>query len=430
MNAQRFVVLGLGHARASWFPEVARWSTTGHLPLDFVKCVSIEDLRARAGSGRRFSAALVDGRLSAVDRDLIGGLRDAAIPTLVVESSSDRLDWIALGAAACLVPPLTREVLQHALEQHASPVTELANEFRDETPRPDPQAHGRLVAVTGSPGSGRSTIAAAVAQHLADRDPHRDVALLDLARRAHQALLHDAGDLVPGIQELVEACRNTSLSAHDLRPFTYAIDHRGYSLVVGLRRPRDWVTIRARAFGMALESSRRGFDLVVADVDDDMEGEAQTGSFDIEDRNLMTRAALSQADVVLVVALPTLTGLRDLADALQTLEEFGVPGPRTVVVLNRAPRSARARSELARTIAELVEADDRPPRYAGTVFVAERRSLDLLHRDQARLPASLTDPAGRAVEALLQRNPPRARDDAEPARVSPGTLGSVPPGDR
>lgn len=389
--------------------------------------MSVEDLRTRAASGRRFSAALVDGRLPTIDRDLIGGLHDVGIPTLVVESAPDRCDWLALGAVACLAVPVTRDGLQQLLELHASPVAELAHDLEDRAhPPADHRARGPLVAVTGSPGSGRSTISAAVAQHLADRRPGPGVVLLDLARRAHQALLHDAGDLVPGIQELVEACRNASLTAHDLRPFTFAIEHRGYALVVGLRRPRDWVTLRARAFAMALESTRRGFELVVADVDDDTEGEAQTGSFDIEDRNLMTRAALSKADVVVVVALPTLTGLRDLVDALQTLGELGVAGPRTLVVVNRAPRSARARAELSRTIADLVDADDRHPRYAGAVFVAERRNLDLIHHDQARFPTSMTDPAGRAVEAMLHRNPNRTPDpDLEPVLISPGALGSM-----
>jgi MinD-like ATPase involved in chromosome partitioning or flagellar assembly len=368
----------------------------------------------------------VDGGIPVVDRDLIGALSDAAIPTLVVESAADQLDWLALGAAACLAQPLSRDGLRHALERHTSPVAELADELAD---RPDAapttQAQGHLLAVTGSAGSGRSTVAGALAQHLADHHQRGEVLLLDLARRAHQALLHDAGELVPGIQELVEACRSTALSAQDLRSFTFDIEHRGYELVVGLRRPRDWVTIRARAFDTALESTCRGFTYVVADVDDDVEGEAQTGSFDIEDRNLMARAGLSRADLVVVVALPTLTGLIGLVDTLRTLQDFGIPGARLLVVINRGPRSARARAELTRTIADLTQTAERSSLYAGVVYIPERRSVDLLHRDQARFPATMTDPPGRAVEALLHRSRrhPVVQPD-EPILVAPGTLGS------
>jgi hypothetical protein len=387
--------------------------------------VSIEDLRVRAASGRRFSAALVDGLLPAIDRDLIGGLSDAAIPTLVV-GAANQFDWISLGAVATLASPLTREGLQDALERHTSPVAELATEVADGSDiAPTTGPPGRLLAVTGRAGSGRSTVAAALAQHLADHRAGGDVVLIDLARRAHQALLHDAGDLVPGIQELVEACRTATLSGSDLRSFTFDIEHRGYQLVVGLRRPRDWVTIRARAFDLALESTCRGFRHVVADVDDDVEGEAQTGSFDIEDRNLIARAAIGRANLVVVVALPTLTGLHGLVDALHTLHEFGVPGERTLVVVNRGPRSARARSQLTRTIADLAATGDRTAPYAGPVFVAERRNLDLLHRDLARFPAAVTDPPGRAVEAMLLRSGHLGREvDPEPVPVAPGSLGS------
>ena len=89
MNGDRYVVVGLAHVRSSWFTEVARWATAGSLPVEFVKCLSPEELRVRLASGRPFSAALVDGRLPAVDRDLLATLTDLGIPSLVVQSASD-----------------------------------------------------------------------------------------------------------------------------------------------------------------------------------------------------------------------------------------------------------------------------------------------------------------------------------------------------
>ncbi|MEZ5176859.1 MAG: hypothetical protein R2746_00870 [Acidimicrobiales bacterium] len=130
MTAPRFVVLGLGPARADWFPQVARWSTSGHLPVEFVKCVSTEDLRVRAASGRRFSAALVDGRLPALDRDLIGRLQEHDIPTFVIGPSVERIDWHRSGAAVTLEVPLRRDDLQAALEDHALAITDVAHDLR------------------------------------------------------------------------------------------------------------------------------------------------------------------------------------------------------------------------------------------------------------------------------------------------------------
>ena len=81
MSSARFAVLGLGHARAEWFPEVARWSTTGHLPLDFVKCVSVEDLRARAEAD--FSApGTATGRVAAYLRREREALRGCPVGRL------------------------------------------------------------------------------------------------------------------------------------------------------------------------------------------------------------------------------------------------------------------------------------------------------------------------------------------------------------
>ena len=97
--------------------------------------------------------------------------------------------------------------------------------------------------------------------------------LADLALEADQAMLHDAGDVVPGIQEVVEIHRTAVPSATDVRALAYTVADRNYDLVLGLRRHRDWVTIRPRAFGAALDGLRRAYKTVVADVSNDLEGE-------------------------------------------------------------------------------------------------------------------------------------------------------------
>ena len=74
-RGERFVVLGLGQARSSWFRDLARLAHAGGLPIEFVKCVSHEEARVRLASGRSFSALLVDGGLPGVDRDLIDDAR-------------------------------------------------------------------------------------------------------------------------------------------------------------------------------------------------------------------------------------------------------------------------------------------------------------------------------------------------------------------
>lgn len=430
MSVGRFVVLGLAHVRSDWATDVTRWSTTGSLPIEFLKCLSVDELRARVASGRAFSAALLDGRLAAVDRDLFAALDDRGVPAIVVGSTLDR-DWTSLGVATVIPPGFDRSQLLDALVEHGRPVDtvpdDTTNTAADE---PIPIWRGRLVAVTGRAGSGSSTIAAALTQRAAD-DPRQagDAVLADLCRRAHQAVLHDARDVVPGVQELVEAHRTGRPSFEQVRHLCFDVPTRRYRLLLGLRRPRDWVSVRPRAFAAALDGLRQSTRLVVADVDDDLDGEDETGSLDIEDRNVMTRTAVSQADVVVAVALPTITGLHGLVTLLDDLRRFGVPGERTLVVVNRAPRNVRSRAELTRVVAELTGAHERPDPHLGPVYVPERRTIESTHRDLGRFGTSVADPPGNAVLEMLDRLGPRSLDDSsadhgeQPVPIRPGELG-------
>jgi hypothetical protein len=421
---RRYVVLGLAHVRSEWFTEVARWATSGTLPVEFVKCISVEELRARVASGRPYSAALLDGRLPAVDRDLVAWLGRAGVPALVVPGGAGH-DGAGVGAAATVEPPVTAGTLLDALADHAALIGGLDLTDDEALASLVPTAWlGRVVAVVSTSGAGGSTLAAATAQHLA-ADPRNGsgVVLADLAHRAHQALLHDARDVVPGVQELVDAHRSGRPTAEQVRAGCFDVPDRGYRLLLGLRRPGDWVSIRSRAFQAALDGLRATARLVVADVDVDLEGEDTTGSFDIEDRNLMARTTLAAADVVVVVATPTLTGLHGVVTVLDDLRRHGVCGERILVALNRAPRSARARADLARTVAALTAASDHPDPHVGPVFVPDRRGVDGLHRDLARFPRWLAAPVGVGVTEMLDRLVPRA-GTAAPEPVVPGSLGA------
>lgn len=427
MSIDRYVVLGLAHVRTAWFTEVARWSTAGSIPVEFVKCLSVEELRARVAGGRPFSAALVDGLLPTVDRDLLATLRGAGIPSLVVAGDAGT-DWPALGATATLGAPLTNAILLDALATHARLVglDDAPGPLDDPDPTTETPWRARLVVVSGRSGAGASTLAAAVAQGVAD-DPRYagDVLLVDLARHARQALLHDARDVVPGIQEVVEAHRNRRPSAPELRRLTFDVPGRGYRLVLGLRRPHHWVSLRSRAFAAALDGLRRSARVVVADTDADLEGEEETGSVDVEERHLVARTATAQADLVLAVGTPSLSGLAGLVGQIEELRAHGVAGERILAVVNRAPRGARPRAELRRVIAELTGATERPDPHVGPAFVPERRHVDSLHRDLARFPGTIVDPVAGAVRELLDRLPSRTDAEAgpEPVPVAPGSLG-------
>ena len=428
MSADRYRLVGLARPRAAWFRDLSRWATSAALPVEFVKCVAVDDLLARLQSGRVFSAVVLDGGLSALDRDLVDLAREAGAAVIVIDDGHTRRDWPALGVDAVLPDALDRGLLLATLVDCTHPLS--GPDLEPGAPLTPPPAgwRGRLVAVTGPAGGGRSTVAMTLAQGLAT--PSRQagmVVLADLALHADQAMLHDVGDVVPGVQELADAHRRGTPTTDEIRSLTFALDDRGYHVLLGLRRHRDWTVLRARSVQASIDGLLRAFRLVVADIDADVEGDDEVGSIDVEERNLMARSAARRADLVVVAATPTLVGLRRLVITLDDLRRLGVTPDRFLPVITRAPRRLGARAEITRAVAELCRsADAALGALASPVFMAERRGLDELVRSGSPLPRPMVHPVTAAVEALLDRQPvvSDAIDAFEPAAVTPGSLGS------
>jgi hypothetical protein len=424
MARDRYVALGLARARAPWFTDVARWATSAALPVEFVKCLSVDEARARLGSGRPFSVLLADGALPGVDRDLIDLARAAGCAVVVVADERVARDWEAIGATTTLPQGFARDELRAALQQHARPVADVRATLGPEpTPGPGPW-RGSFVAVTGMGGAGTSTVAMATAQGLA-ADPRNQgtVLLADLALDADLALLHDVREVVPGLPELVDTHRLGQPTPDELADLTFALPDRGYRLLLGMRRHRDWAGLRRRALHAALETLVRNARVVVADIDRDLEGEQDCGSAEVEDRNQLARGAVDRADLVLVVCRPDAVGLHRLVRMVEAVREHGVDPPRIQPVVNHAPRAPRARAEVTAAVAELVPGDTRASGLPNPLFLPERRNLARVHHDAAPLPDALCRPLATSTMARLDTLGPRASADPEPVPVAVGSLG-------
>lgn len=429
MAGGRYVLLGLAQARAVWFREVSQWATSATIAAEFIKCVSGEEVRARLASGRAHSALLIDASLAAFDRDLVAATLAAGTPVLVVTDGRGPA-WTSrdLGVAAVLPAGFGRGELLAALGAHAQLVGQGDGlpPMLDEAPAPI--WRGRLIGVCGPGGTGASTVAIALSQALAaDARYGRSVLLADLALWADQAMLHDARDVGPGLQELVEAHRLGRPEPEEVRRTTFEVPGRGYQLLLGLRRPAAWSVLRPRAIDATIDGMRRAFQMVVADVTGDIEGEREGGSMDVEERNHLARGVISGADAVFVVGSPGLKGVHSLGWLVRSLADAGVSPGRLLMVVNRAPRHPRSRSEITAALGMLLS--DIGP--ASPIFIPERK-IDEALRDAAPLPGPVVDPLAGALRALLDR-----QADAPPAGVTapvpiaPGSLGtwagSAPP---
>ncbi|MEZ5320629.1 MAG: hypothetical protein R2698_00800 [Microthrixaceae bacterium] len=416
--------------------------------------MSPADLVNRVGGPRPVGAVLLGADTGLLDRSLFAQLADSGAGIVVVSDDDEPEhsdEWLDMGADSILELPFDSarlmEVLapfgspcrvdepstsghaaaadpddrlgvvvhpahdtaahdSHAAEQTVPPdggagIARRARPTREADPLVETAAargfRGSLLAVVGVRGTGTSTIAMAIAQGAARGDMAGSVLLADLARRGDLAMYHDVGDVVPGLQEVVEAHRGAPPARAALRSMLFDIDTRGYGLLLGLRRDRDWVSLRYDALVRSLDALRSMFRLTVADCSPDLDGRLETGSRDVEGRNAPGRVSVLAADAVVAVGDPTLRGMRSLVELQTSLVEVGVDPSRILRVLNRAPRSPRVRSELTSTLADLGPVCAARP----LVFVAERRGVESAHAVAAPLPTALCDPLESALRSLL-----------------------------
>jgi len=411
--ADRYVVVGLARSRCRWFTELARWADAGIAPIEFVKCLTTEEARAVLGAGRAVSLLLVDSDMARVDRDLIAEADRADAPTVVV-GATDRWDWEALGCVAALRADFNRDELVELLDRIARRVTRHTAPQSRRVQLADEPQRGLLVGVVGTGGTGSSTIAVATAQACAAAG--QDTVLVDGCRRADLAMYHDVGDVIPGLPELVDLHRADEPDPEEIRSLEFTTD-RGYRLVLGMRRSRDWAAMRPRSVAATLDGLRRSHAVVVVDADADLETEAETGSADVEDRHILSLEVARRGDAVVAVAGADMKGVHDVARLLHDLVRCGTPSERIVVVLNNAPRAATIRTRLARAVRSLT-ADVEP---CDVLLVRHHRQIDAAHRDATPLPSAV---GASVLDAVRRVDRSGGRQPDDPVRIRVGELGS------
>ena len=422
MTDARYVVLGLAHPRSEWFRKLAQWCNGGAVPAELLKCLSCEDIVHRLDSGRPASVVVVDAGTPGIDRDLLSTARVAGCAVVVVDDSRIARDWLSLGASAVLESNFDRAALLDALATHAALIDRAS-----ETPAVPANVssnplRGRVVVVTGSGGTGASTVAIATAQGLASTGQR--VLLADLKLNAEQAMLHDVTRPTGGLLALVEAHRLGGVGVEQLADLCLAVPKRGYDLLPGLHRSRFWSSVRPMAFTAAFAALTNAYDVVVCDVDADVEREETGGSLDVEERTSMSRIALNEATVVLAVGQPSMKGLHSLNRLLIELGDLGIDVERVVPVFNQAARSPRVRAGYTAALAELIEWR-KGTQPISTPAHLPSKEVDELLRSGAPLPDALTAPLVAACTALGSRLPDgSSQDRSRLARIRPGSLRS------
>jgi hypothetical protein len=128
------------------------------------------------------------------------------------------------------------------------------------------------------------------------------------------------------------------------------------------------------------------------------------------------------ADAGFVVGRPGVKGLHALVRTLGDVVDGGLAPNRVVPVVTEAPRSPRARAEVAAALAALAR-PALPEPVASPIFLPSKRVEGAL-RDALPLPAPLPGRMAGAFCAVLARHGPAERPSGGPVRVAPGTLAS------
>ena len=284
---------------------------------------------------------------------------------------------------------------------------------------------GALVAVTGAGGAGISTIAAALARASATTRATPDGrARRPGARRRPGACCTTPATWCPASPSWSMPTGWGSRRSTRSVPSPSMSPARGYRLLLGLRRHRDWATLRPRAVAAAIDGLRRAFRSSSPTSTPDLEGE---DAVRLGRRRGPQRPGAHSPVHCIRCRRGRAAGTE--GHAPDAWRHHRPPRARC----RTAPRPDRGQPGAAWTACPgrdhpgLRRAQWGPPRgarLASPIFVPERRQLDGLVNDGHRLPAPFCRTITTAVAGLLAvagTQQPAART-LEPVPVSPGSL--------
>ena len=261
MAGDRFVVLGVAQVRSPWFREVARWATSAMLPVEFVKAMSVEEVRVRLRSGRGYSALLVDDSLAGRrPRPRRAGARGRLRGGRRRQRPRRRGSGASSAPRRCSPAPSAATSCSRCSSRwpRRSPAPPATSPHRRRRPPHRASAAGSWPSpVPPAPGAPRSP----------PRWPRAWPATPGTAtwcawptsrstptRRCSTAHPTSCPGSSSWSRATAPARRRSTTSAAS--PGTSPT--RGYHLLLGLRRHRDWTAVRPRAFAAALDGLRRG----------------------------------------------------------------------------------------------------------------------------------------------------------------------------
>lgn len=327
-------------AGAAWEPDALRLLSDHPRVVVLKRCVDVDDLLAAATAGQADVAVvgLDDPGLdrAAVDHLGVHGVRPVAVVRADATLDGGRLRASRIGIAT-VVADDRLDTLADVLCADGQPATQARRPRPPASPAPPgvPTAAvaGQVVAVWGPAGSGRTTLATAIAAEMSRR--RRPTMLVD-ADPYGGAVAQQLGvlDEVSGLLAAVRLDAAGQLEER-LGSVQRSLDQH-LSVVTGLPRADRWSEVRPGTLESLLALARERAEVVV-DTGFSLEEEAVPDLGGRPGRNHLTLAALDAADVLLVVGGADPVGLSRLARGLVELRDRQPTGQVQVVVNRMRP---------------------------------------------------------------------------------------------
>ncbi|GAA4730579.1 P-loop NTPase [Nocardioides endophyticus] len=336
---ERVVVLIVASG-AAWEPEALRLLGDHPRIVVLKRCVDVDDLLAAATAGQA-DVAVVGLDAPGLDRTAVDHLRAHAVRPVAIAAGGATLDGGRLRAGRIGIPTVVTDdqlaTLADAICSDDRPPTVVR---RPVDPAPigppgghEPAAAGRVVAVWGPAGAGRTTVGAALAAEMARR--RRRVVLVD-ADPYGGAVAQQLG-ILDEVSGLLAAVRldGAGQLAQRLGSVQRGLDQY-LSVVTGLPRADRWVEVRSGTVEHLLSLLSAGAEVVV-DTGFSVEEDQVPDLGGRPGRNQMTLEALNAADEVLVVGGADPVGLSRLARGIVELRERRSGRPVQVVINRMRP---------------------------------------------------------------------------------------------
>jgi MinD-like ATPase involved in chromosome partitioning or flagellar assembly len=209
------------------------------------------------------------------------------------------------------------------------------------------ERNGRLVAVGGPPGVGRTEVAIQLAIALMDRAA---VALIDADDVAPSIAQRLSLPLEPNLRTAIDAVEH---GHGDLAAVLQAESRTGLPVVTGTPNTDAWAQIRPSEVLRVVDRLGDDFDLLIADGVGSLQdvGGAPRGRF------ATAQAIVREADAIVAVCDASPTGISRLLSWTVDARNLAPDTP-VVVVVNRAPAAAFRRGELFDEIRSSVDVVD------------------------------------------------------------------------